>query len=186
MLRNFPLRPLLNGERLQTLTQCTINNTVTPQALSDRCPCKTRPPILAVDDNIFNIVALQTVLEYDFNLQSEKALNGLEALAKVQERAKDVAEYPCICGKEDPDSNFSVIFMDCNMPIMDGFMGTARIKEYLGDEKMKKMVIVALTAYTGEQFKEKCLMSGMNGYLTKPISAGQLRAFLREHTKHVQ
>lgn len=42
-----------------------------------------RPPILAVDDNIFNIVALQTVLEYDLKLSSEKALNGLEAVTKV-------------------------------------------------------------------------------------------------------
>lgn len=68
--------------------------------MSVRCPCLGRPPILAVDDNIFNIVALQTVLEYDFNLQSDKALNGLEAVAKVQERTKDVLDYPCICGKE--------------------------------------------------------------------------------------
>lgn len=61
--------------------------------------------------------------------------------------------------------------MDCNMPIMDGFMATARIKEYLGAES-SKMVIVALTAYTGDQFKNKCIQeAGMDYFLTKPIMA---------------
>jgi CheY-like chemotaxis protein len=128
------------------------------------------------------------VLEYDFKLPTEKALNGLEAVTKVQERAKDVAEYPCICGNPRGNANFALIFMDCNMPIMDGFQATARIKEYLDGatssqtESQYPTVIVALTAYTGEQFKEKCLQYGMQGYLTKPISAEELRTFLREHT----
>ena len=73
-----------------------------------------------------------------------------------------------MCRSPDGSSNYKVIFMDCNMPIMDGFQATSRIKEYLGEQRI---VIVALTAYTSQSFKEKCLGAGMDGYLTKPISS---------------
>jgi CheY-like chemotaxis protein len=85
------------------------------------CICSTRPLILAVDDNIFNIVALQTVLEFELKLSSDQALNGLEALTRVQERDASIAQDQCTCGNPDGNSNYRVIFMDCNMPIMDGF-----------------------------------------------------------------
>jgi CheY-like chemotaxis protein len=45
-----------------------------------------------VDDNIFNIVALQTVLEFELKLSSDRALNGLEALTRVQERDASIAQ----------------------------------------------------------------------------------------------
>jgi CheY-like chemotaxis protein len=77
--------------------------------------------VLCVDDNIFNIVALQTVLEYDLKVTSEKALNGLEALNKVIEREEEIRNQPCTCGRPNGNSNYRIIFMDCNMPIMDGF-----------------------------------------------------------------
>ncbi len=62
------------------------------------------------------------------------------------------------------------------MPLMDGFQATARIKEYLAGKHDIK--IVALTAYTNESFKLKCLNAGMDGYLTKPISAEQIRQYI--------
>ena len=126
---------------------------------------------MAVDDNIFNIVALQTVLEFELKLSSEKALNGLEALTKVQVREEDIIAFPCVCGNPYGNSNYRIVFMDCNMPIMDGFQATARIREYLAGIPNRDTKIVALTAYTAETFKEKCLSSGMEGFLTKPISA---------------
>ena len=84
-----------------------------------------------MDDNIFNIVALQTVLEYELKLSSERALNGLEALTKVQERELAIHSEPCVCGSPNGNSNYRVIFMDCNMPIMDGFQATSKIREYI-------------------------------------------------------
>lgn len=47
------------------------------------CICADRNDILIVDDNVFNIVTLQTLLEYQFNLESDKAMNGQEAIEKV-------------------------------------------------------------------------------------------------------
>lgn len=44
------------------------------------CNCEAKPKILVVDDNIFNIVTLQTLLEFQHNLSTDKAMNGLEAV----------------------------------------------------------------------------------------------------------
>ena len=48
------------------------------------CPCISRKDILIVDDNIFNILTLQTILEQTLKLQSDKALNGREALEMIK------------------------------------------------------------------------------------------------------
>ena len=83
MLKNFNVKRI--GQKdIKTLTFCNLNNIIN-KALSivSACPCSERSSVLAVDDNIFNIVALQTVLEYELHLTSDKALNGLEALNKV-------------------------------------------------------------------------------------------------------
>ena len=67
--------------------------------------------------------------------------------------------------------------MDCNMPIMDGFEATKRIKEYVQERYIR---IAALTAYTNKEFMEKCMGSGMDDYLTKPISKEQLDVVVRD------
>lgn len=78
-----------------------------------------RREILIVDDNIFNIVTLQTILECTLKMPSDKALNGKEAVEKVMKRAQEDERDPCNCLRRR--QNYKLIFMDCNMPIMDGF-----------------------------------------------------------------
>ncbi len=50
------------------------------------CPCEIRNEILIVDDNIFNILTLETILQQKFNKTCDRALNGQEAFEKVRER----------------------------------------------------------------------------------------------------
>ena len=76
-------------------------------------------------------MAIQLILEEEFNLVSEKALNGLEGFEQVKLREKHLKEYPCTCGNKSGNDNYQLIFMDCNMPIMDGIESTKKIKEYL-------------------------------------------------------
>ena len=60
--------------------------------------------------------------------------------------------------------------MDCNMPIMDGLQATAEIRKLEKDYKLDKIYIYALTAYATDIFKNKCLNSEMDDFLTKPIN----------------
>jgi PleD family two-component response regulator len=83
------------------------------------CCCEDRYEILVVDDNIFNIMTLQTIIECSLKMQTDKALNGKEAVQKVMKMAEENDSEPCKCSRKR--TNYKIIFMDCNMPIMDGF-----------------------------------------------------------------
>ena len=68
--------------------------------------------------------------------------------------------------------------MDCQMPNVDGYEATGRIREgHAGDEN-KKIPIVALTAHAMDSEKQKCLDAGMDEYLTKPVDLASLKAIL--------
>ncbi len=72
-----------------------------------------------MDDNVFNIMTLQTMLEVSMKLKSDKALNGKIAVDLVTKRFEENERDPCTCSMKR--FNYKLIFMDCNMPIMDGF-----------------------------------------------------------------
>ncbi len=76
-------------------------------------------------------------------------------------------------------ASYSLILMDCNMPEMDGFEATKRIRKLPGPNS--QIIIIALTANAIGGDKEKCLAAGMNGYLTKPIEIEKLDAALALH-----
>lgn len=148
--------------------------------VSRNCPCsQRRHTVLAVDDNIFNIMVLQHVLEEKFGIHSDKALNGLEALNKVAERHSDIVENPCVCGNINGNTNYRLIFMDCNMPIMDGFEATEKIAAFLEERGLREdTMISALTAFTNQSFKQRCLEAGMDRVLTKPIQNEEIASVL--------
>ena len=82
-------------------------------------PC-SHPDILIVDDNVFNIIALELILKEKFKIKNDKALNGQLAIDKVIERMS-----PCqSCGYS---RSYKLIVMDCNMPIVDGLEATTAI-----------------------------------------------------------
>jgi CheY-like chemotaxis protein len=72
---------------------------------------------------------------------------------------------------------YDLIFMDCHMPVMDGYEATRRIRE---DERTRGLStpIVALTADALAGDRERCLESGMDDYMTKPVSSARLAAAL--------
>ncbi|MBX2883648.1 MAG: response regulator, partial [Granulosicoccus sp.] len=74
---------------------------------------------------------------------------------------------------------FDIVFMDCQMPIVDGYEATRKIR---AKEKKGRLPIVALTANALPGDREKCLAAGMDDYLTKPVHENDLRQALNQWT----
>jgi len=84
------------------------------------------------------------------------------------------------------EESISLILMDCQMPVMDGFEATKEIRKKHGDE----MTIVAMTAFASKEVEKSCTEAGMNLVLTKPIDLDELEAILemdiQKEPEHIQ
>lgn len=102
--------------------------------------------ILVAEDNPINQRVIIGMLK-KIGFSAAIANNGTEVLEALE---KD---------------SYELIFMDCQMPVMDGYKATESIREF-----DKDIPIVALTANAMPGDKEKCITSGMNDYISKPIN----------------
>ncbi len=132
-----------------------------PPGVKDRPLPAADIHILVAEDNAVNQKVLRLLLErLDYRVHIVS--NGKEA---VQAAA---------------DSPYDIILMDCQMPEMDGYQATAAIRDMERDSR--HAIIIALTANVMDGEREKCLESGMDDYLAKPIRAGDLASKLQECT----
>ena len=80
------------------------------------------------------------------------------------------------------EEQFDLILMDCEMPVMDGFDATTRIRQIErsrgGDAEASRTPIVALTAHALAEVRERCLEAGMDDFLVKPFDERQMTAML--------
>jgi PAS domain S-box-containing protein len=120
----------------------------------------TKPAILVVDDNKVNRTVAGQILSKSGCIV-DLAEGGFEAIAKVKERTYDI------------------IFMDIQMPIIDGVKATNEIKS-LGIKNLPP--IIAMTAYSMEEDREKFLRQGLDDYVAKPIKAITLINKVKEYT----
>jgi len=111
--------------------------------------------LLVVDDNQMNQNLMRYLLK-GWNLSFDIAGNGLQALALLNEKKYDV------------------VLMDIQMPGMDGYATTQRIRTQLRLD----VPIIAMTAHALAGEREKCLSFGMNDYLSKPINERQLYSYI--------
>jgi len=113
--------------------------------------------ILMAEDNEINQFFLSEVLAgkgYSFEVVS----NGLEALEML--------------GQKDQD--FDLVLMDCQMPELDGYDATRRLRTREVNEELPHMPVIAMTAHAMEGDREKCLAAGMDDYLAKPLQIEEL------------
>ncbi|AGL86279.1 sensor protein GacS [Pseudomonas protegens CHA0] len=150
--------------QLQAKPACTrklrraLSDLVTPrrarsepeETLSSRAP-----RVLCVDDNPANLLLIQTLLE-DMGAKVLAVDNGYAALNAIQ---------------TEP---FDLVMMDVQMPGMDGRQSTEAIRQWESERHGTPLPIVALTAHAMANEKRALLQSGMDDYLTKPISERQL------------
>jgi len=113
--------------------------------------------ILIVDDQTFNINALKIILENVFKLDTKSlcsiAKNGQEAVDQVIKSTEHFAGRKC---------GYALIFMDCNMPVLDGYEATTRIRSYIHKKQVKQPIISAVTGHTEKMYVKKAIDSGMN------------------------
>lgn len=120
--------------------------------------------ILVAEDNNVNQLVIKGLLKR-LGYQVVLADNGQEALDKLQ------------------GSNITLVLMDCQMPVMDGFESTKCIREL--DEPYCDIPIIAVTANTMEGDREHCLEVGMNEYLKKPVNIKVLKKAIEEQLEKV-
>ncbi len=91
-------------------------------------------------------------------------------------------------GREAVDAfkqqRFDLVFMDIQMPEMDGFEATYEIRKYQAEVKAERVPIVALTAHASAADRKHCLSAGMDEYISKPIRAAQLFEYIETQTGH--
>ncbi|OEY66911.1 ATP-binding protein [Marinobacter sp. X15-166B] len=119
------------------------------------------PRVLAVDDNDANLKLILTLLD-DNRIRTEGATSGFEALSKARSKP------------------FDLIFMDLQMPGMDGVETTARLRQL--DDHTHRTPIIALTAHALADEQDLLRQQGFDGYMAKPIDSRQLMSIIREHT----
>lgn len=117
---------------------------------------------LVVDDNDINLEIAQAMLEAE-GLDVDLAENGLDALEKLTL------------------GGYDIVFMDMQMPVMDGLEATRRIRALAmetGTEALRTLPIIAMTANAMVEDKKLCFEAGMNDHLSKPIEPERLRELL--------
>jgi two-component system sensor histidine kinase/response regulator len=118
--------------------------------------------VLLVEDNLINQkVALHQLGRLGY--AAHVASNGEEAL-------KALALH-----------DYALVLMDCQMPLLDGFEATRRIRDAERANGSPRLPVVAMTANAAEGDRERCLAAGMDDYLAKPIVRETLAALLRQY-----
>lgn len=120
--------------------------------------------ILIAEDNMMNQKAIADILEKS-ELKLSLVKNGQEAVDLLR----------------DTEEKIDMVFMDINMPLMDGYSATEIIRK---SHRFDSTAIIFLTALASEHEIEKMLDCGMNGYLTKPVQMGSLYSVLAEFLGH--
>jgi CheY-like chemotaxis protein len=77
---------------------------------------------------------------------------------------------------------YAAVLMDCHMPVMDGFAATKAIRARGGKDQV--LPIIAMTAAASDQDRERCLATGMNDYLSKPVDMAELETTLSRWTSN--
>jgi two-component system, sensor histidine kinase and response regulator len=115
--------------------------------------------VLLVEDNTVNQQVAMRMLAA-FGVEVQVAVNGIEAVDRVK------------------NDRFDAVFMDCQMPLMDGYQATGAIRDWEAEEARVRLPIIAMTANAMQGDRERCLAAGMDDYIAKPIKRDNLAAAL--------
>lgn len=120
--------------------------------------------LLLAEDNLVNQEVAVDMLEQS-GFEVDVANNGVEVLDALSR------------------NRYSLILMDCEMPVMDGFTATEKLRVREDEMHLPPTPVVALTAHAIQGMREKCVDSGMNDFLAKPFSYDEIKAKVAQWTK---
>ena len=144
-----------------TLPQTDL--TPAPEPVSGRATTIARSDVkvLLVEDNKVNQKVAMAILQ-KAGCAVDAAENGQDAIQQIQRE------------------HYDVVLMDCQMPVMDGFEATARIRAM--QEPLCRIPIIAITAHAMKDDHRKCLDGGMDDYLSKPFGRQELIDLINKYT----
>ena len=154
-----PVKQSLLGECLRQLVGAGRTDPQRPEPASLTSLEGAR--VLLAEDNAVNQLLARRILE-KLGARVTLADNGETAIAKLTA------------------GRFDVVLMDCQMPVLDGYAATRRIRAGVAGAAAARVPIIALTAHALTGHRDECLAAGMNQYLSKPIDPAALRAMLQE------
>jgi len=120
--------------------------------------------VLVVDDDAINVLVLESLLR-KYDLQVESASNGRAALDKIS----------------SSPSKYNLVFMDCQMPIMDGFEATKKLNQMMKNQELPMIPIIGCTAFSSKEKLDECIKCGMREVLNKPVLKDQLCSILANY-----
>lgn len=127
--------------------------------------------ILIVDDQSFNIQALKVILKFKVGIDVDKtcdsSFDGYGAIKLIEEDVSEKLQQKLDSKKENSDDlplrcKYDLILMDCNMPFIDGYETTKRIRQHLFENNFIQPIISAVTGHNEESYVDKAIKSGMN------------------------
>jgi two-component system sensor histidine kinase/response regulator len=135
-------------------------STLVPQHRIADVPAPMRTRILVAEDNVVNQKVARRMLE-KLGCRVDVVANGREALDALVQQPYDL------------------VFMDCQMPEMDGYAATKAVRER-EQQTGSHIPIIAMTANALQGDRETCLEAGMDDYVRKPVQAAELLAMLQK------
>ena len=143
---------------VQLITRYTLKENQVQEKREAEAPVVISARILLAEDNLVNQKVARKMIE-KLGCSVDVVASGLEALNKIRQNSYDL------------------VFMDCQMPEMDGYEAAREIRKLPGAPA--QVPIIALTANAMDGDREKCLEAGMNDYLCKPVKAEDLGRKIR-------
>jgi len=161
----FLLKPIKSDDLYKTLRRVAQNSVIEisgqENSQKDQFSFMKELEVLLVDDNPVNMVLNNKMMKsLTPDAKLTEAVNGLEALEECKKK------------------NFSLVLMDVQMPVMNGIEATQQIRLLPGYENVP---IIGVTAGNVLGEKEKCLESGMNDFLPKPLRQADLLEMLKKY-----
>jgi len=156
-------KPIEQTILYNSLIKVASNNNKEQQLITAYSACELsnfNARVLVVEDNAVNQKVAQGLLK-KFGLEIELAANGEEALRSLE-------SLP-----------FDLVFMDCQMPVMDGYEASRQIRAETSKVLNRDVPIIAMTANTMQGDREKCLAAGMSDFIAKPINPIKVQEALK-------